>query len=54
MSISPQRSLITCLHAPHGEQNPSKSLAIAIALNFLSPSDIALKIAVLSAQIVKL
>jgi len=42
-----------CLQAPHGVMKSGESLAIAIALNFLSPSDIALKIAVRSAQIVK-
>ena len=43
-SMLPQRSLITCLHAPQGEINPFVSPAIAIALNFLSLSDIALNI----------
>lgn len=43
-----------CRHAPHGEQKSTVSAAIAIALNFLSPSETALKIAVRSAQIVRL
>lgn len=54
ISISPQRSLITCLQAPQGEMKPSVSQAMAIALNFLSPSEMALNIDVLSAHIVKL
>ena len=54
ISISPQMSLITYLHAPQGEIKSSVSPATAMALKFLSPSEIALNIAVRSAQSVKL
>ena len=53
---SSQNSLITCRQAPQGQHGwlklPSAPPTMAIALNFLQPSDTALNIAVLSAQIV--
>ncbi len=50
-----QNSFITCLHTPQGEQKSSKLPSfpptMAIALNSLLPSDIALVNATLSAHI---
>jgi hypothetical protein len=51
-SIFPTNSNYTCLQAPHGDVNLGLSEAIAIAANFFTPSEIALKAAVRSAQIV--
>ena len=45
---------MTCLQAPQGGINWSLSVAMAIALNFLIPPEMALKSAVRSAQIVRL
>ena len=44
---------MTCLHAPHGLTGSSVLATTARAKNSVSPSEIALKIAVLSAQHVK-
>jgi hypothetical protein len=49
---SPQNSQISCRQAPHGGVNVSVSVTTAIALNFRSPSLIALKIATRSAHTV--
>lgn len=54
ISMSPAKSSKTCRQAPQGGINSILSEFIAIALNFLSPFEIALKIAVRSAQMVKL
>jgi len=44
-------SIRNCLHGPHGEmKSVSRSLVIAMALNFVWPSDTALEMAVISAQ----
>ena len=51
ISASSLNSLITCLHIPQGKTS-SWSATIAIAFIFFFPSDIALNIAVLSAQFV--
>lgn len=48
-----QNSLMTCLHAPHGETGPSVSATTTNCLKSRFPSDTALKIAVRSAQFVK-
>ena len=49
-----QNSAITCLHAPQGDIGPSVSPVTASALNERTPSEIALKNAVRSAQFVML
>jgi len=49
---APPNSKRTCLHMPQGYMKSSKSLAIVIAIIFLSPSETALKTAVRSAQFV--
>ena len=43
-------SIINCLHAPHGKINLLLLFAMAIALNLLSPSEIAFAKATLSAH----
>ena len=60
-SLGDENSLNTCLHIPHGKATssifsttcflPSKPQQIAIAINFLSPSETPLNTAVLSPQL---